>query len=284
MPGTLHVVATPIGNLEDFTYRAVRVLGEVDLIAAEDTRRTAKLLRHYEIRTPTTSYHEHNERQKLHSILGRLRNGESVAVVSDAGTPLVSDPGGRLVQTALEEGIRVVAIPGPSAVITALVSAGFSGDSFTFVGFPPNRSKARKKWLSSLASEPRPLVVFEAPHRIQASLSDMLEILGDRHVSVCRELTKMHETLVNGSISMVITAVSGKRGEYTIIISPAGNETGRHKTPFNSVQIYQEFCHMTEHGLSRRAAVRDLAMTHRMKNREVYALLESEKTVICHTT
>ena len=284
MPGTLHVVATPIGNLEDVTFRAVRVLHEVALIAAEDTRRTATLLRHYGIKTRTTSYHEHNEQQKLESILSRLRNGDSVALVSDAGTPLVSDPGGRLVRAALAEDLRVEAIPGPSAVMAALVSAGFMGGSFTFLGFPPNRSSARKRWLSTMASEPRPLVMFEAPHRVRASLSDMLDVLGDREISVCRELTKMHEALVNGPISAVIPLIIGTKGEYTILVSPAEGEPTGVGTSASEAEIYREFGHMTENRWSRRAAVRELATTHGMRSRDVYALLEAEKLKICEKT
>ena len=283
MPGTLHVVATPIGNLEDVTYRAVRILGEVALIAAEDTRRTATLLRHYGIQTRTTSYHEHNERQKLESILSRLRKGDSVALVSDAGTPLVSDPGGRLVRAALDEGLRVEAIPGPSAVMTALVSAGFMGDSFTFVGFPPNRSNNRKEWLLGLANEPRPLVVFEAPHRIRASLADVLEILGDREISVCRELTKIHETLVKGPISAVVPLLTGTKGEYTVIVSPGQNDVGPVCPPPSGAELFSKFGQMTKLGLSRRTAIRELATTHGMKSRAVYELLEREKVKVGET-
>ena len=170
MAGTLFVVATPIGNLEDITARALRVLGEVALIAAEDTRRTARLLARYAIRTPTTSLHEHNETTKSRTLIARLERGESIALVSDAGTPTVSDPGQRLIRAAIEAGVRVEAIPGPSAALTALAASGIQADTFTFLGFPPTRSTARAQWVSELGSAGRPVVFFEAPHRIVSTL------------------------------------------------------------------------------------------------------------------
>ena len=219
--GTLHLVATPIGNLEDVTLRALRLLREVALIAAEDTRRTAKLLRHYGIETPTTSFHEHNEKKKGPQLITRLQRGDTLALVTDAGTPLLSDPGGRLVNEALSHGIKVHAIPGPSAILTALVMSGFTDNSFTFAGFPPNRSQATENsWLFTLSKEARPLVLFEAPHRIRAMLRDLLEILGDREVALCREMTKIHEELVKGPVSGVLDRLSEARGEFTIIVSP----------------------------------------------------------------
>src|SRR5580765_307816 len=189
MPGTLYVVATPIGNLEDVTLRALRVMREVSLIAAEDTRRTARLLQHYSISTRTTSLHEHNERSKTPSLIARLVAGESIAVVSDAGTPVVSDPGSHLVAAAHAAGIKVEPIPGPSAALAAISGSGIGGDGFLFVGFPPSKAGARRGWLSSLADEGRPFVMYEAPHRIRATLEDMLVALGDRTVALGRELT-----------------------------------------------------------------------------------------------
>ena len=198
MAGCLHVVATPIGNLEDITLRALRILREVELIAAEDTRRTAKLLQHYSISTRTTSLHEHNERQKIPALLDRLEAGGRIALVSDAGTPVVSDPGARLVAATLGRGIRVEAVPGPSAVLAALVSSGLAAVPFTFVGFPPTRSKDRKRWFEGVASERRTIVLFEAPHRVLATLRELAQLLVKRQICVCRELTKLHEELVIG--------------------------------------------------------------------------------------
>ena len=183
MPGILYVVATPIGNLEDITFRAIRVLREVAVIAAEDTRRTARLLQHYSISTPTTSLHEHNERARTPSLINRLTRGESIALVSDAGTPVVSDPGALLVAAAHAAGIRVEPIPGPSAALAAVSASGFQAEQVLFVGFPPSRAIARKRWLEELRDEPRIVVFFEAPHRIRATLADLLAIFGDRVVA-----------------------------------------------------------------------------------------------------
>jgi len=192
MPATLFVVATPIGNLEDITVRALRVLREVSVIAAEDTRRTAHLLARYAITTPTTSLHEHNEAGKSASLIARLQRGESVALVSDAGTPTVSDPGGLLIRAAIEAGVRVEPIPGPSAVLTALAASGLPTDSFTFLGFPPTRAKDRKAWFDRVNGLRGTVVFFESPNRIQSTLRDIHHTLGECQVAVGRELTKIH--------------------------------------------------------------------------------------------
>src|SRR3954470_2249349 len=196
MPGTLYVVATPIGNLEDVTLRALRVLREVALIAAEDTRRTARLLQHYSISTRATSLHEHNERSKTASLIARLTAGDSIALVSDAGTPVISDPGAYLIAQVHLAGVLVVPIPGPSALIAALSASGLAKGEFVFAGFPPTRSTDRKRWFTRLAQEQRVLVFYEAPHRIRRTLEDMLQAFGDRVVALGRELTKAHEQLV----------------------------------------------------------------------------------------
>ncbi len=221
MAGILYVVATPIGNLEDITFRALRVLREVALIAAEDTRRTARLLQHYSISTPTTSLHEHNERTRTPELIARLTQGDSVAVVSDAGTPLISDPGGMLVAAAHDAGIRVEPVPGASAAMAAVSASGLPADQILFVGFPPSRANDRKRWLTSLKDEPRLLVFFEAPHRILASLTDLLEIFGDRLAAVGRELTKVHEELAVRPISEHLQTLTSPRGEFTIVVAPA---------------------------------------------------------------
>lgn len=217
MPGTLFVVATPIGNLEDITARALRVLREVSLIAAEDTRRTAQLLSRYAITTPTTSLHEHNEEKKSGPLVERLRRGESIALVSDAGTPTVSDPGRRLVAAAAEAGIRVEPIPGPSAALAALAVSGLPTDTFLFLGFPPIRLKDRKKWLAALKAAGRTVVFFEAPHRLRVTLEQLLDTIGDRTVLVARELTKIHEELVRGPISEILAKLPSPRGEFTVV-------------------------------------------------------------------
>ena len=275
--GTLYIVATPIGNLEDVTLRALRVLGEVSIIAAEDTRRTAMLLRHHGIRTVTTSFHAHNERQKGSALLARLRRGEAVALVTDAGTPLLSDPGAHLVQQALASGIPVQPVPGASAILAALVMSGLVEESFTFVGFPPSRSIDRKKWLHELILEPRPIVLFEAPHRICASLRDTQAVLGDRYVAVCREITKIHEELVAGQISEVLRSLSHPRGEFTVVVSPPRNAEKTPASPDLRL-LWEQFGLLTKHrAFGRRAAVTKLAKRYGMSSRSVYSALEEAK-------
>jgi 16S rRNA (cytidine1402-2'-O)-methyltransferase len=221
MPGTLYIVATPIGNLEDMTYRAVRILGEVDLIAAEDTRHSLKLLNHFGISKPLTSYFDHNQQLKGERILNTLRSGKSVALISDAGTPCVSDPGYNLVRDALMEHIQVIAVPGPCAAITALSGSGLPSDSFTFVGFPPSRQARRRAFLSDLLRLPSTLILYEAPHRLEDTLCDIRETMGERQIVVARELTKIYEEFIRGTVSEVITQVAqGKvRGEVVILIA-----------------------------------------------------------------
>jgi 16S rRNA (cytidine1402-2'-O)-methyltransferase len=219
MAGILYVVATPIGNLEDVTLRALRTLREVSLIAAEDTRRTARLLQHYSISTRTTSLHAHNEREKSARLIERLRSGESIALVSDAGTPLVSDPGHMLVAAAREAGIRIEPIPGPSAVMAAISASGLGGGAFTFLGFPPTRSKDRKRWFAALAGLSVTTVFFEAPHRFLKTLDDLALALGDDQVvAVGRELTKTHEELVIQPISLIRAHFSEPKGEFTVVV------------------------------------------------------------------
>ena len=218
MSGTLYVVSTPIGNLDDITVRALNTLKSVGLVAAEDTRRTGLLLRHFGIPTPTTSLHEHNESEKLPALLRKLSDGLDIALVSDAGTPLVADPGQRLIAAAIQAGIRVVPIPGASAVLAALAASGYAADAFVFAGFAPSRSKDRKTWLERLAEEPRAVVFFETPHRIQQTLSEMAEILVDRPISIARELTKLHETLVSTTARQAPELHIPDKGEFTIVL------------------------------------------------------------------
>lgn len=278
MPGTLYVVATPIGNLEDITLRALRVLGEVTLVAAEDTRRTGNLLRHYKITTPTTSLHEHNERRKVPQLLGRLAAGADIALVTDAGTPTISDPGAHLVAEAHKKSLPVHVVPGPSAVMTALASSGLQADSFVFVGFPPSKTRERRRWLTALADEERLLVLFEAPHRIVATLTEALEAMGDRQIVLARELTKLHEEVVRGTISDVLPKLASARGEYTLLIQPEKRDEAAAEVPISDSSLLSEFGRMTELGvLSRRQAIHDLATRHGIPARMVYRSIENAK-------
>jgi 16S rRNA (cytidine1402-2'-O)-methyltransferase len=275
MPGTLFVVATPIGNLEDVTLRALQILREVSVIAAEDTRRTSRLLQHYSISTQTTSLHEHNEAAKTPVLLKRLQDGESVALVSDAGTPVVADPGSRLVAAAHAAGIRVEPIPGPSAVMAAVSASGLGGDQFVFAGFPPAKAQQRRQWLAELAGEQRPVVLYEAPHRIRDTLHDILTIFGDRPIALGRELTKAHEELVVQQISHVISNLRAPVGEYTLVIAPRLAVDVRPAPP-SAAAMRAEFGQIVEtlpQG-SRRDAIRQLAEKYGLPTRAVYALVE----------
>jgi 16S rRNA (cytidine1402-2'-O)-methyltransferase len=213
----LYVIATPIGNLEDISLRALRLLREVKLIAAEDTRKTRHLLNAYNIKTPLTSYHEHSKRAKLDYLLDYLEK-EDLALVSEAGMPGLSDPGYELIVAAIERGISVVPIPGASAVITALVVSGLPTDQFLYVGFLPRRKGQRQRLLSSIVDEPRTIVAFETPHRLGDALNDIEEILGDRRLSVCRELTKVHEEIFRGRVSQAREHFVEPRGEFSLVI------------------------------------------------------------------
>jgi 16S rRNA (cytidine1402-2'-O)-methyltransferase len=278
MPGTLYVVATPIGNLEDVTLRALRVLREVSVVAAEDTRRTARLLQHYSISTRTTSLHEHNERTKTPVLLARLRAGESIALVSDAGTPVVSDPGSHLVASAHAEGIRVEPVPGPNAAMAVLSASGFCGSAFSFVGFPPNRSNARIKWFMSLVSISNALIFYEAPHRIRATLQDMLTVFGDRPLAMGREITKAHEQLVVRPISGHLQALTEERGEFTLVLAGRGDEDAAEVETPSADDMLLLFGELTNNmGLSRREAIRELAKRYRTSSRRIFCLLEEAK-------
>src|SRR6266542_3150037 len=278
MPGTLYVVATPIGNLEDVTLRALRILREVSVIAAEDTRRTARILQHYSISTRQTSLHEHNERAKTPVLIERLVAGESVALVSDAGTPVVSDPGTVLVAAAHAAGIRVEPIPGPSALVAAISVSGFPETEFSFLGFPPARSEARKRWFSGLVSERRTLVFYEAPHRIRRCLEDMLEIFGDRQLLIGREITKAHESLAVRPISDHLSAGLDERGEFTLVLRGDTDRLVADKAPPDAHAMAAEFGELTNNSArGRREAIKALSAKHGIPARQVFALLEDAK-------
>jgi len=278
MSGTLYLVATPIGNLEDITVRAVRILGEVQLIAAEDTRRTAKLLGRYGITTRTTSLHDHNERKKAPALVTRLQAGDSVALLSDAGTPVISDPGLLLVRQSLDAGISVVALPGPSAVIAALVSSGAPVNSFTFVGFPPRRSNDRKSWCEAFANDNTTLVFFESPHRLVATLKVMQECWGDRMVALCRELTKIHEELVIRPISEILEVVGAPRGEYTCVVWPGSHREQAVETPEGTVLLL-ELGELTNTVGGRRVAVREMGRKYGLTTKQMYNRIEKAKLI-----
>jgi 16S rRNA (cytidine1402-2'-O)-methyltransferase len=271
VPGTLYVVATPIGNLEDMTYRAVRVLKDVDLIACEDTRHTRHLLDHFGIDRPTVSYHEHNEPERAAELLARLESGSSVALVSDAGTPLISDPGYRVVAAAVNLGIPVVPLPGASAILPALAASGLPTDRFYYGGFLPAKSGQRRKTLLSAAGLSCTVVFYEAPHRILAALADIAELLPLRRIVIAREITKMHEEYLRGTaanIAQTLSARSAIKGEMTVVIgAPAGEET-------DSRPARELLEHFLAQGYSRMDAIKEIARGRGVSKREIYSELE----------
>lgn len=273
--GTLYVCGTPIGNLEDAGLRLVRILGEVDLIAAEDTRMTRKLLSHYGISTPLTSLHARSERRKTETVVAVLQQGKSVALVSDAGMPVISDPGGLLIAAALEAGIRVEAVPGPSALLTALVLSGLKADRFVFDGFVPRRG--RRRMLEAWRKEERTIVFYESPHRILGTLQDVLEVVGDRRVAVARELTKKFEEVFRGRVSEAVAHFENKppQGEFTIVLEGAaeGEKATDAAPPPSAETMRREYERLVAEGVDRQAAVKELAGRFNMHRREVYELI-----------
>ncbi|MCS6816061.1 MAG: 16S rRNA (cytidine(1402)-2'-O)-methyltransferase [Blastocatellia bacterium] len=270
MSGTLYIVATPIGNLEDITLRALRILREVDLIACEDTRQTLKLLHHYGIRRPLVSYHAHNQRKRAEALIARLKEGQNVALVSDAGTPLLSDPGEVLLERAIAERIRVVPIPGPSAITTAAMAAGLPVDRFLFVGFLPARRGPRRAELETLRALPYTLIFFEAPHRLAETLVDMCEILGARPAVLARELTKVHETFERATLAELVERVAKAPIKGEIVLLVAGAETARPADVEATALAERVKAVMSATGLDAKTAIRCVAEEYGVSRREVY--------------
>ncbi|MCS6909192.1 MAG: 16S rRNA (cytidine(1402)-2'-O)-methyltransferase [Anaerolineales bacterium] len=268
--GALYLVATPIGNLEDITARALRVLREVNLIAAEDTRHTRGLLAHFDIHTPLTSYFEHNKLAKLDVILAALETGD-VALVSDAGMPALSDPGYELVRAALAAGHDVIPIPGPSAITAALAASGLPTDAFVYLGFLPRKAGERRRLLESLRAEPRTLVAFESPHRLLESLTAIRETLGDRRIAVARELTKMFEEIYRGTVGEAHAHFSAKgvAGEFTLVIAGAAESP---KERWDAARVRAELDHLIAAGMKRKDAAKQIAERSGWSVREVYGL------------
>ena len=277
MPGTLFVVATPIGNLEDITLRALRVLREADVIAAEDTRRTANLLAHYSIATPTLSFHEHNTRTRIPQLLARLEAGAGVALVTDAGTPGISDPGCELIQACWGSGIMIDPVPGATAPVTAAVASGFPLDSLTVFGFAPIRVKDRKKWILRAQAVSDTFTFFETPHRIIKTLSDIPTWFGDRPIFVAREMTKVHQQFIHGSGPDIIGHITSVKGEFTLVVGPA-KTAGGDAPVASDEEIFAEFGQTTDNMPGgRRSVVSGLAKKYGRPAKDVYALIERLK-------
>lgn len=276
-PGRLYVVGTPIGNLEDITLRALNTLKAADVIACEDTRRTQKLLNHFDIRTPTISYHEHNEMTRAPELVLEMEQGSAIALVSDAGTPVLSDPGFRLVHLAIRHKIPVVPVPGPSALVAALTAGGLPMEEFTFAGFLPAKRSARRKALTALVSFERTIVFYEAPHRIVDSLRDIHDILGEREAVVAREVTKIHEEFIRGSVTEIREHLKKEpvKGELTVILGPGA---GRPGGVSGSVSVRGEVERLkVEEGLDERSALKVIARARGISRSEAYRQLQLEK-------
>ena len=270
-PHTLYIVATPIGNLEDITYRSLRILRSVSIIAAEDTRHTGKLLQHFQITTPQISYHEHNTQQRIPQFIQRLKQGETIALVTDAGVPGISDPGLELVQACIEAGIPITPIPGACAIITALCAAGLPTDRFVFEGFLPAKAKARRDRLDTLLRETRTLIFYESPHRLRAMLADLATAFGtDRSLVLCRELTKLHEEFWRGTIAAALEHYQDQdpQGEYTIVVDGVVLEP----IVWSEEALVDELKRLLAQGLSRADACRQLAATSQRSRRDLYQL------------
>lgn len=265
--GKLYICPTPIGNLEDITLRTLRTLKEVDLIAAEDTRHTIKLLNHYEIKKPLTSYHEHNIREKGIDLVERLHRGENIALVSDAGMPGISDPGQDLIQLAIEEGIQIIVLPGPTASIAALVASGLNTDKFVFEGFLSSRKKERIHELNLLKEEKRTLILYESPHRILDTLDNMLDTLGNRNIAIIRELTKIYEEIFRGTIQEAMEEFSSKKikGEFVIIIE--GNQAVDVEV---NIDIEKELLRYIHQGFSKKESVKKVVKEFNLPKNQVY--------------
>ena len=272
VPGAIHLVGTPIGNLEDITLRALRVLREADVIACEDTRHTRKLLTHYDIHKPLVSCHEHNESQRAAELIKRAQSGESIALVTDAGMPTISDPGYRLVSAAVEQGVEVRVIPGPTAAESALAVSGLPSSSFRFIGFLPAKRGQRQKTLAALAADSATIVCYETPHRLLAALEDIQQQLGDRPVALAREMTKVHEEILRDRVSNVLADLKDRdriRGEITLVIGPPA------ATPVADVDVPRRVAELIESGRARMDAIKLAASEAGLSKREAYRLLEN---------
>ena len=277
MSGTLYLCATPIGNLKDITARVLETLEQVDVIAAEDTRNSIHLLTHFGIKTPMTSYHEYNKTEKAYQLIGSLKEGKDIALITDAGTPAISDPGEVLVRLCQEEGITVTSLPGPAACITALTLSGLSTRRFCFEGFLPSDKKEKKEVLAEMASETRTMILYEAPHHLKRTLQELYDILGDRKLTICRELTKKFETVLPTTLADALAMYENEdpRGEYVLVIAGKEREQVRleERQKWDSVSIGEHVALYEEKGLSRKDAMKRAAADRGMGKREIYEYL-----------
>lgn len=276
MPGILYLCATPIGNLEDITLRCIRILKEVDVIAAEDTRQTIKLLNHFEIKKPLISYHEHNKHEKGKDLVKQMLEGKNIALVSDAGMPAISDPGEDLVKLCIEHNITTIPIPGASASLSALIVSGLSTRSFCFEGFLPSNKKEKKEKLQQLSQETRTIILYESPHRIKDTLSELLQVLGDRKISVSRELTKKFEETLRGNISGIYEILKQRdiKGEFVVIIEGIDRKDliDNEAKKWHNITIEQHILMYMEQGMDKKEAVKKVAEDRNLPKKEVYII------------
>ena len=269
MSGKLYICPTPIGNLEDITYRTLKVLNEVDLIAAEDTRQTLKLLNHYEINKPLISYHRHNEETKSEILIEKLRNGENIALVSDAGTPGVCDPGEEVIKKAIEDNIEVIPIPGACAMINALIVSGISTKEFEFLGFLPLNKKLRRQKLKEIENSSKTIIIYEAPHKMKTTLGDLKEILKDRKIVLARELTKIHEEFIRKSIDELLSEIDTIKGEMILIIEGNKIDTEESKN-FDEISLEDHYKLYEEKGLNKKEIIKQIAKDRNVNKNEIY--------------
>ena len=269
MKGIIYLVATPIGNLEDMTFRAIEILKEVDLIAAEDTRHTLQLLNHFEISKPMVSYHRHNEDVKTKELIEEVLNGKNIAIVTDAGTPGISDPGEEIVKVAIENEIEIIPIPGACALINGLIISGISTKEFSFYGFLPLNKKNRKEVFSKIAKENKTVILYEAPHKWQKTLEDILNIIGDVKACVVRELTKIHEEKLYGKISELIEKCNEPKGEYVIILD-LNNIQNEEKTDFTQMSLQEHYAFYEKLGLDKKEIIKQIAKDRNVSKNEIY--------------
>ena len=268
MNGKLYLVTTPIGNLEDITLRALRILKEVDYIAAEDTRNTLKLLNHFEIKKPLISNHRHNEEDRENSLIEKLKDGKNIAVVSDAGTPGISDPGEVIAKRAIEENIEVIPIPGACAAINALIASGLNTKEFVFFGFLPLNKKLRKEKLEEIKNENKTIIIYEAPHKIKDSLNDLKNVVGDRKIVLARELTKIHEEFIRGNIDEIIEKSENLKGEMILLIE--GNNEINNENILNNLSLEEHYNVYEKQGLDKKEIIKKIAKDRGVNKNEIY--------------
>ena len=268
--GKIYLVATPIGNLEDITFRAIKILKEVDLIAAEDTRHTLKLLNYYEISKPLISYHRHNEEIKSDILIEKVLKGENIAIVTDAGTPGISDPGEEIVKEAIKQNIEVIPIPGACAFVNALITSGLNTKQFSFYGFLPINKKLRKNAFEKILKENKTIIIYEAPHKLQKTLQDILNNIGDIHCVIAKELTKIHESFFRGKVSELISEFNEAKGEYIILLDL--NNISNEESGIENMTIEEQYFYYKEQGLEKKEIIKLIAKNKKVPRNEIYQM------------